>query len=352
MASFRSILTDPGSWALEHNPWLQSTPYDIRDYALREALDAFFENVKRLKNKNISHFSLKFRLKRDKTQSIFIRNNCYTNNKMYIRRWTAANCEPLRAHGNNILPKTLERCGRLIYRYPRSYYLAESIEYAIFSKEHTIGGENQTAKHIISLDPGVRTFQTCYDHRGYVFEFGKGDIGRIIRLCYHIDQLISKSIKSNRRMRFLLKSRVIPRMRARIFNLVNDFHRKLAEWLCVNYDYIILPTYETSRMVVKGCRRISRKTVRAMLTWSNYRFSQILKQKTKEYSVILHRCTEEYTSKTCTGCGVIKFNLGGNKVFRCNHCHIIINRDFNGSRNIFVKTCSECLNKALGMPIS
>jgi putative transposase len=46
--------------------------------------------------------------------------------------------------------------------------------------------------------------------------------------------------------------------------------------------------------------------------------------------------TEEYTSKTCTKCGRINQKLGGSKVFRCG-CGMVLDRDFNGARNILLK---------------
>jgi putative transposase len=51
----------------------------------------------------------------------------------------------------------------------------------------------------------------------------------------------------------------------------------------------------------------------------------------------LYLVTEEYTSKTCTNCGSVKWNLGCNKIYKCNKCKLIIDRDVNGARNIFIK---------------
>ena len=48
-------------------------------------------------------------------------------------------------------------------------------------------------------------------------------------------------------------------------------------------------------------------------------------------------CTEEYTSKTCTRCGVIKRNLGGSEIYSCEHCDLLTLRDINGARNILIK---------------
>ena len=47
--------------------------------------------------------------------------------------------------------------------------------------------------------------------------------------------------------------------------------------------------------------------------------------------------TEEYTSKTCTNCLKINYNLGSDKTFKCPNCSLIIDRDVNGARNILLK---------------
>jgi putative transposase len=50
---------------------------------------------------------------------------------------------------------------------------------------------------------------------------------------------------------------------------------------------------------------------------------------------------ESYTSKTCTRCGWVHQKLGGNKVFKCQRCALVINRDYNGARNVLLKNASN-----------
>jgi len=57
--------------------------------------------------------------------------------------------------------------------------------------EH-ISRETTTQNKVIALDRGVRTFLTGYDGET-VLERGKGDIERIVRLCFHLDKLISRA---------------------------------------------------------------------------------------------------------------------------------------------------------------
>src|SRR4051812_41888739 len=120
------------------------------------------------------------------------------------------------------------------------------------------------------------------------------------------------------------------RIRKKIRSLIDDCHRKLIKWLVTNYRIILIPEFETPKMVNKKCRNIGSKTARSMCTWSHYRFRTRLEQKTREYpwcQVIYVK--EDYTSKTCGDCGAIHWKLGKNKVFKCPECRIVMDRDVN-----------------------
>ena len=55
----------------------------------------------------------------------------------------------------------------------------------------------------------------------------------------------------------------------------------------------------------------------------------------EHFRVILQ--DESYTSKMCGMCDTIKHNLGGSKLFNCDNCGYVVDRDVNGARNIFRK---------------
>ena len=76
---------------------------------------------------------------------------------------------------------------------------------------------------------------------------------------------------------------------------------------------------------------------RNMYCLSYYSFLSKLKKRCERYDVELEIKNESYTSKTCTKCGNIKYNLGSNKIYNCSICKISIDRDINGSRNIMLK---------------
>lgn len=199
--------------------------------------------------------------------------------------------------------------------------------------------DNQSDK-IIALDPGVRTFLTGFDGAKFL-EFGAGDMGRITRLCQHLDGLMSRVAKSkNCRQRQRMRI-AAGRMRTKIQDLVNEVHKQVACYLTENYRIIFLPAFETSQMVAKAKRKIRSKTARAMLTWAHYRFKLFLKQAAVRRGCTVVDVTEEYTSKTCTSCGHIHTKLGGSKTFTCPSCGHALPRDMNGAFGILLKALSD-----------
>jgi putative transposase len=189
---------------------------------------------------------------------------------------------------------------------------------------------------VIALDPGNRAFLTGYDGE-IILEVGKKDIGRVNRLCSHLDQLMSKISKSQgKRQRFKMRQ-AAQRLRCKIQNLVGDLHRKVSRFLVDHYKVIFLPTFETSQMVLKQSRKIRSKTARNMLTWSHYKFALHLTQMATRHNVLVVRCNESYTSKTCPSCGHIHDRLGGSKRFTCPKCSFTADRDANGARNIMIR---------------
>ena len=193
---------------------------------------------------------------------------------------------------------------------------------------------------VCALDPGVRTFQTAVDSGGKVVEFGPADIGKIYRHCHHMDKLQGKITRTKSRRKSKVKKAWYRSIR-RLKGLVSEVHRKVAKFLCEEYDVIFIPVFNTKDMVRRVERKINSKTSRAMLTWSHYRFRQMLKAKAVVTGAFVKEVTEEYTSQTCTRCGNIKSNLGKSKIYRCSSCGLRVDRDENGARNILLKSLVE-----------
>ncbi len=192
---------------------------------------------------------------------------------------------------------------------------------------------------VVALDPGIRRFLTFYSETD-CGKIGEGDFGRIQRLCAHLDSLIGRMVKACGFLKVRLK-RAIERMRWRIRDLIDELHKQAARWLVDNYDVILLPTFETSEMVVRGKRCLRRKSVRNLLTFAHYRFKQFLKHKAFETGKLVLDVNEAYTSKTVSWTGEIVKNLGGAKVIRSRMDGHTMDRDINGARGIFLRALGD-----------
>jgi len=108
------------------------------------------------------------------------------------------------------------------------------------------------------------------------------------------------------------------RVSAKIHQLVQDLHEKLAKFLCTNFSIILFPKFQTSTMTHRRKRKFKARTARALATWSHYCFRQLLLQKSREYPCCrVIRVNEAYTSKTCGMCGQVNSKLRGRMTLSC-----------------------------------
>ncbi|CEJ47732.1 Transposase, IS605 OrfB family, central region [Umezakia ovalisporum] len=268
----------------------------------------------------------KFRSIRDQKLTIQFDPTAYKNGRWMVS--TTKHLPPPEFRGQDFCVLT-DRSTELTYNKGR-WFAHFPVEL-----EQTVSVTNK----VIALDPGVRTFMTGFDGSDFL-EFGSGDFSKIAKLCSHLDKLKSRHDSSVGHKFKGLRYKIrlgMERLRTRIKNLRSECHKQVASYLAKNYDVIVLPTFETSQMVVKKKRKLRNKTSRAMMTWAFYQFSQTLEHLCNRYGSKLVRITEEYTSKTCTKCGHVHRKLGSSKNFFCPNCGYEIPRDFNGAVGIFLK---------------
>jgi putative transposase len=342
----------------EKMKWVLETPYEIRDAALADLLAAYKTNFAKRKQNNDHIFAVKPKTKKAPSDSIVIHHKFYRNGgRIFKSFWR----KTPKDHGDissflrgfERLPKTLDHAARLQRTRNGEFYLCvvssiDRPESTSTARAETQGLPVEATDRVIALDPGVRSFMTGYCPGQGVMEWGAGDRTRLFRLCCAYDSLQSRWSKEKHRKRYRMQ-RAGRRIQERIRNLVNEVHCKLVKWLVTNFDLVLLPKFETQSMCQKTqfaaedgtrykTRKINGKVARAMYTWSHYRFQRRLLHKIREYPqcrVVI--CDEDFTSKTCGRCGFVHEKLGGNKRFKCPSCHVSLNRDVNGARNIFLR---------------
>jgi transposase len=338
--------------------FMKTVPYEVLDHAISGAITARDEvitrNRERFANGNQAPIHrLAFLTKKSARNTITIRSQyCRTPLKFYVRllhnREMLA-CQPDRKKGDTHPPFHHEN-RRKNHHWPNlegSVDCDSKLTYDKRLRQWTLAwvyqkdageGENQANPRVVSLDPGVVSFQTWYSPTGGTGSIGTRDIERIVRLCLQMDNLIGRTTKVDARKRNGYR-RAQARIRQRIRNLVDEMHKQVANWLANNFDIIVLPQFGSQRMSLRRPgRRLNSKTVRNMLTWSHARFRTRLGGKCEETGAqLVTPDSEAYTSKTCTGCGNLHLRLGGARVFRCRQCGLIMDRDANAAKGILLR---------------
>jgi len=216
----------------------------------------------------------------------------------------------------------------------------------------TTKAETQGAVRCVAIDPGVRTFATCYSPSEVIVAGDRLAQEKLFPLMKRVDGLLSqrqriynqfaKDVKfddlpqwAQDRLRYI--QRTMSRLKAKKEDLVRDLHQRLAHYLTENYDVIFLPHFGTKSMVRrKAGRVIRRNTCRQMLDLGHYKFKLMLKWLAKKKGKRVIDANESHTSKTLSHSGEVISNLGGREFI--NDGALRIHRDINGARGIFIKT--------------
>jgi putative transposase len=212
----------------------------------------------------------------------------------------------------------------------------------------SVSAEIQGNVKCVAIDPGARTFATCYSDTEVVIAGDDFAKTTLFPLMKKVDKLLSmKSLVENTkqtdkqwyqdRIRGLNKK--IDKLKAKKDDLLLDLHNRLAYELVQKYDVIFLPTFETKKMSAKQARSITRRTTREMLSLGHYQFKLRLKWYAKKYGKHVVDCNESYTSKTRSWDGFVDDKLGSKKSI--SDGKIIIDRDINGARGILLKQLTK-----------
>lgn len=240
---------------------------------------------------------------------------------------------------------------KLVYnKYHNTYYL----HIPSYKQVHQI---NYERKPVACMDPGMRAFQMLYglDH---VIAIGEGLYNPIMKKVNKIEEMKRKlnldrrtrnnSWTRNRDDKLLKKTtrknykRAMSRTDIKIKDMVSELHNKLAIFLCKTYDRIMVTDF-SSRKVNSKKKGLHPNHKKVLGKLSHYKFRQRLEHKCQEYRCHYSEGTEEYTSQTCCRCGKLNKKLGKKKIYECDHCGLITDRDVNGSICIFIKNRDDVI---------
>lgn len=314
-------------------------PYEILDGAIIDFITAYTTQCKQgkrfemkfLKKKDNHSLSIRARdIKRKGKIVMFNGNKGSKNLKNIKRRWSLYCYPKIFGSKTNLACKKkipiINHSCRLVWCKDR-FELHVPVDIEIPPSKST--------GVICALDPGVRTFQTIYGTDGVAYSVGNETLDDQVKLAQKLRNGINRDgikVKNRKARRNLLKK--ASKIEQKIKDKNSDIHHKLCKFLTKRYDAIVIPRFSTKQMTMK--HQLSKTTNRQMYRWGHYRFRTLLIAKGVKYGCKVMVGTEQYTSVTCGRCFNVKRDLGGNKVYCCNKCNAIFDRDLNAARNILM----------------
>lgn len=179
----------------------------------------------------------------------------------------------------------------------------------------------------VGIDLGVKTLATLSD--GTVIENPRCLAASERRLKRAQKALSRKTMGSNRRAKARAK---VVRLHARVANCRSDAMHKATTWLASTYSDISIEDLNTAGMAR------NRRLAKAVSDAAFGEFRRQLEYKTARSGAALHVVDRWYpSSKTCSKCGRVKAKLPlAERVYRCDCCGLVMDRDLNAAVNILV----------------
>ena len=323
--TYRSNVMKSNKDYSEEEKWITEIPYDTRQLMIKSAHSMIKSNFELKRKGIIKHFDLKYKSRKNPKQIFFVDHRAIKN--------------------LNLFPDTLKNNSKLIVRgkYKKYYnYIFEHdciIQknghqyFLLVPKEKEVIYEKAN-KDIVSLDPGIRSFQTLYTPDGYVGDLGTKNLkDKLKKLTKKLDLKNSLYSKTKSKKKKLQIKKKCSKLRTKIKNIVSNFHWKISNFLCKNFNMILLPKFETKKLM----KTLDNYNNRMLSLLSHYSFRQKLEYQSFKYQRDYKLVKEDYTSLTCGCCGYLNYDLGKSKIFHCNKCNITMDRDHNASRNVLIK---------------
>lgn len=320
----------------EKNPLVKEfelkTPKDIRANAVKQCCDALNTGIANLRNGNIKYFNMKFRKKSNNRQGIELAPSqiSIVNGSFKILPKFFGESSSIKIH-NRMKKKLLKN--NIQINHNVDIIRNNNREYFLYLVIPTVTKEKKrNPDRVAGIDLGIRTFATVFSNTL------ENEFTRETKV-YEYNHRMELLEKLNDKMDFLksikkIQKRKMCKLEKKKHNLIDSLHWDFINDILKNNDIILLGLIK-SHNIVKGGK--NRKLNRNFCDLKFYLLRQRLlyKASISQKKIILVK--EHYTTKTCSNCGTYNQGIGSSKIFRCNKCQLIADRDVNASKNILLK---------------
>lgn len=314
---------------------IYETPSSMRSQELKVLETNIKSAFSNLKNKNITHFKIRFKSKKKSPRILNCEHHASSikilNNKQYLKLTNIKN--PILIETKELI--NLENDFKIQCSKNNKWYLL--VTYYDNIKENK-------QFNVCALDPGLRKFMTGIDINANKFKIGDGVMQVLSKLKIKISNLQSSLHKLNNQRKNINSKKLYNKWnkckqmlityREKFKFKIKELHYQTCNYLCKNYDVIILPNFGVKEMITKSSKWLKK----SILQLSFCEFKERLKNKCKEYNKTLIITEEPYSSKTCSLCENYNFNISKEEYITCNFCKKSYDRDENGALNILKNT--------------
>lgn len=327
--NLRYYIVRPNSKLHKDELFLKDTYYDSRDAAVLEFTTAWNSQSTKFVNGQIDKFNMDYK-KKKANKDYFRASNKVLNLKtrnLFKRKGSSKFKIPHRCI------KQLDKINQLrdfiIQKQCNKYFLLLPANPKIETYENRMP--------VVSLDPGIKTFQTIYSDE-ICGEIGKDYITKeITPINIRIDNLEKQKKDKKYRTRKNIEKRILS-LRAKVTNKVRYFHKLTAKFLVSNFETIIIPRFNGKRVAENNKK--NKKLNRDIFNMAHFAFRTYLKHKGVVAGCNVIECSEAFTTKTCGKCGYHN-NVGKRREYKCVCCGTFMDRDLNAARNVLLRSLSR-----------
>jgi putative transposase len=307
----------------EIQEWETNTPKDIRAGAVNDVCKAYKTGFANLVLGNIKHFRLGFRRK-EKPNKCLLLPHCFIKNNDGI-----LSIAPTYLQNDSKISmgkKTIKKHRNLVIEHD-CRLVKQKNEYWLIVPIHVVITEKKTPINYCGIDPGTKTFMTCFGNNGCIeYKYKKN-------VLQQLDKRISYLTDRRRTNRGRVHKKSINRLEKRKENLINELHWKTINNLLKMNDFIFYGDIKSHGIVKNGKNHTLNTDINNL---KFYKFKQRLLFKSIERGKNVFEVKEHYTTQTCSFCGSM-YRPGLSRVYECKNCEKHIGRDVNAAKNILMK---------------